>query len=174
MQSTLSVGSTFHIVVPYESTQDASKIQVTEKVGLRSTTTKEGALQVLIADADPVNQSVAAHFLQKQGHATTTARDYESALRALREKHIDVALIDLQLPGLEGLDFVRRIRNNEEQEINSQLPIVGVASMAFYEDLRTALKAGINAVVSKPYQSASLIKAINRSLGAPLAAQQKA
>ncbi len=164
VQSTPGVGSTFYIVFPYIPAQESSDTLEAVSSFSSKSRTDNNTLQVLIADADPVNQSVAAHFLEKNGHATTAVRDYDSALQLLRTQKFDVALIDLQLPGLKELTFVQRIRANKEYGVPANLPIVAVTSMAFYEDLRIALKEGINAVVSKPYQPASLIKAIKRSI----------
>ncbi len=168
VKSTLGVGSTFYIVFPYLTVQDSldapkSKVPISNK-----SRTDSSALRVLIADADPVNQSVAAHFLEKNGLETTAVKDYFSALEQLRTQKFDVALIDLQLPDLDELSFIQRIRANKECGVDPKLPIVAVTTLAFYEDLRTALKEGINAVVSKPYQAESLLKAIKRSISTTL------
>lgn len=162
VHSTPGVGSTFYLAVPY-GIETPLKDEPPNDTPERPETSP-AALRVLIADADPVNQSVASLFLNKHGHQTHTVRDYDSALEVLRTETFDVAIIDLQLPGLDEHSFVQRIRSNQEQGVDANIPIVAVTSRTFYEDMHSALSSGINAVVSKPYQSASLLKAIDNSV----------
>jgi len=123
---------------------------------------KAGAvtLRVLVADDNPVNQRVTRGLMEHAGHVVVTADDGEEALNALefQEQPIDLAIIDMQMPGLSGNDVVRRWRFMEE----GHLPIIILTADAREETARECLAAGADVFLTKPVNSRDLIDTVAR------------
>ncbi|HPE65104.1 MAG TPA: response regulator, partial [Synergistales bacterium] len=97
-------------------------------------------------------------MLKKAGYSVLRAVDGEEALQAVRENP-DVALVlmDVKMPGMNGLEATRRIRR-----FNTVLPIIAQTAYAFPEDRTKALEAGCDDYISKPVERTALLKMIKR------------
>nr|WP_052199223.1 response regulator [endosymbiont of unidentified scaly snail isolate Monju] len=76
----------------------------------------DSGIQVLVAEDDRINARLIHSLLRKAGHRVTLMRDGESALRVAREGHFDLALVDLRMPVMDGIDFTRAWRAHEAAE----------------------------------------------------------
>ena len=120
--------------------------------------------RVLVVEDNAVNQMVIARYLQKLGHTCTLASDGIEALKKHQEDTFDLILMDVHMPGLDGISATRQIR-----EIGGRLgaiPIIGLTARAMQGDRETFLAAGMNDYVSKPIDLRSLIAAMGRALSA--------
>lgn len=109
--------------------------------------------QVLIIDDNPINLKLVRIVLQVHGYDVRVAHDAESALALLRELHPRVILMDLQLPGMDGLELTRRLKASPETR---DIAIVAVTSYAMKGDQERALAAGCDGYVTKPIDTEAL------------------
>lgn len=115
-------------------------------------------VRVLLADDEPHLGLVLQHFLQSRGHEVTVVRDGRAALDALQRESFDVALLDVVMPELDGLEVLRRVR--EESAPPEVLVITGNGTV---ETTLAALSLGAYDVLSKPYRMAEIDARIRRA-----------
>jgi CheY-like chemotaxis protein len=128
-------------------------------------------LRILLAEDNPVNQRVALYLLQKAGHSALAVGNGKEALEALQRETFDLALMDIQMPEMDGLEATGAIRA-EEARTGRHLPIIAMTAHAIKGDRERCLEAGMDDYVSKPIQAAALLRAIDSiSLDTPLAPQ---
>ncbi len=128
-----------------------------------------GASRGLVVEDEPINALVTGQFLDALGRTHLCARTGAEALEALRRESFDFILMDIDLPGMSGLEAARRIRAGEAGEQNRRLPIVAMTAFAMAKDLEGMARAGVGARLSKPFSLADLARALGASLpeGAP-------
>jgi signal transduction histidine kinase/DNA-binding NarL/FixJ family response regulator len=106
------------------------------------------ALNVLVIDDDSVNVLVAQALLDQMGHRTTVRRDGASALAVLNEESFDVILLDIAMPGEDGMAVARKIRARGGE--CGRIPIVAMTAKVMAESVESYRVAGMNGVVPKP------------------------
>ena len=119
---------------------------------------------MLIVDDNAVNLKLARVLLQSEGYSVRTATDAEDALRILATFKPRIILMDLQLPGMDGLELTRRLKADVATR---QIVILAVTASAMKGDEERARAAGCNDYVAKPIDIDSLPKLIARHLSAP-------
>jgi two-component system sensor histidine kinase RpfC len=117
-------------------------------------------LRILVADDNPVNLRVTRGIMEHAGHEVLAVDDGEQALALLEAENgdIDLAIIDMQMPGLSGPDVVRHWRFMEQEH----LPIVILTADAREESARTCREAGADAFLTKPINGLDLIDMVAR------------
>lgn len=141
-------------------------------LGLRTSSTKRAArggrpasaragekLHVLVAEDNLVNQRVAALLLGRQGHSVTAVTDGAAALIALAEQAFDVILMDVQMPGMDGLEATASIRA-QEAITGRRIPIIALTAYAMPGDRARFLTGGMDAYLAKPIRPHELFDAI--------------
>jgi two-component system sensor histidine kinase/response regulator len=121
-------------------------------------------LRVLVAEDNAVNRTLVVKLLQKRGHQVTVAENGREALGALEREAFDVALMDVQMPELDGFEATAEIRARERTS-GRRLPIVAMTAHAMKGDRERCLAAGMDGYVSKPLDRRTLYETIER-LGA--------
>jgi CheY-like chemotaxis protein/anti-sigma regulatory factor (Ser/Thr protein kinase) len=121
-------------------------------------------LRVLAAEDNPTNQLVLRTLLEQVGVTVHLVGDGEEAIDAWRTAHWDVVLMDIRMPGVDGVAATRAIRALEAAEQRPRTPIVAVT--ADTEQQAEYLAAGMDGLVAKPIQLAQLIGAIEAALAA--------
>jgi two-component system, sensor histidine kinase and response regulator len=130
-----------------------------------SLTPSEHPLRVLLVEDNAVNQKLATRILEKHGHTVIIANNGLEALEAIRRGQFDVALMDVQMPEMNGYEATARIRELE-QGSERHLPIVAMTAHAMKGDRERCLEAGMDGYVSKPIQADELLQTIE-NLGQP-------
>lgn len=108
---------------------------------------------VLVVDDHPANTKLVTFVLQAHGLKVVAAASAEEALGVLATQTPALILMDVQLPGTDGLELTRQLRN---QARFAELPIVAVTAYAMARDEQAAYAAGCNAFVSKPIDTRAL------------------
>jgi PAS domain S-box-containing protein len=116
-------------------------------------------LRILVAEDNPVNQELVLELLKKRGHSAVVAEDGQRALSALRSGSFDVALMDVQMPKMSGIECTQAIRK-VETVTGAHFPIVAMTAHAMKGDRERCLEAGMDAYVSKPIQAKELFRAV--------------
>jgi signal transduction histidine kinase/ActR/RegA family two-component response regulator len=119
-------------------------------------------LNILLAEDNPINQKLAVTLLGRAGHRVSVAEDGDAALLALARESFDLILMDMQMPGLSGLEATRQIRANAGNAV--RVPIVALTANAFAEDRDACMAAGMDGFVSKPIRREELFAAIAEAL----------
>ena len=116
-------------------------------------------LSILVAEDNPVNQTLIARILEKKGHTVAIAQNGIEALDALRKQSFDVVLMDGQMPEMDGFEATKRIREKEKGS-GSHLPIIALTAHAMQGDKERFLAGGMDAYVTKPLKVEELFSAI--------------
>lgn len=102
---------------------------------------------LLIVDDNENNRDMLARRFEKQGYTTETASNGEDALEMIALKKFDAVLLDVMMPGIDGVEVLRRIRKKQSLV---ELPVIMVTAKGEREDLVNALEAGANDFIPKP------------------------
>ncbi|MEO5378241.1 MAG: ATP-binding protein [Magnetococcus sp. DMHC-6] len=114
--------------------------------------------QVLLVEDDQINQEVAVEILARAGVVVTVAESGEEALHFLEEKSFDLVLMDLQMPGMDGIETVRRIRANPR--FHTFPPIIALTASALVGDREKSLAVGMQDHLGKPIDPQALYTAL--------------
>jgi PAS domain S-box-containing protein len=118
-------------------------------------------LRILVAEDNPVNQKIALFLLRKFGYAADLAANGHEVLERLRTNVYDLILLDIQMPGMDGLQTARAVRQTFGRPNRPWL--VALTANAMAEDRREAELAGMNDYLSKPVQGPELQSALERA-----------
>jgi len=119
------------------------------------------ARTILIVDDNETNLRLIGAVLRTRGYALREATSGEGALVSLAEMLPDMVLMDVQMPGLSGLDVVREIRAMPH---GAALPVIAITAMAMKGDRETVLAAGFTDYLAKPYRTADVLNAVSRHM----------
>jgi signal transduction histidine kinase/DNA-binding response OmpR family regulator len=118
------------------------------------------SLRILLADDNPLNCRLAVLMLEKAGHAIDVVEDGAAAIEAVRAGQYDLVLMDVQMPGVDGLEATRRIRRLPIAKAG--VPVIAITANAMAGDDRRCLAAGMNDYVTKPIDRARLLGTVAR------------
>lgn len=150
-------GSTFSFTLPVEKAP-AGKDMAPKDLGLSKTEDLPG-LKILVAEDVILNQKLAAQLLVKLGHEVVLADDGQQAVEAFGSQEFDLILMDVQMPGLDGLEATRLIREQEKNQ-PGRITIIALTAHAMESDRQRCLAAGMDAYLSKPLQLDALKTAL--------------
>lgn len=119
----------------------------------------DDAREVLVVEDDPLIVSFMRTALRKAGHHVHTAGSGQAARELLRDGGIDLLLLDLGLPDIDGLDLLRELRDS-----GSGIPVVVVTSRSDPGDRATAVGLGVEDYVVKPFPLRDLLAVVEASL----------
>ncbi|MDM8515703.1 response regulator [Desulfobacterales bacterium HSG16] len=128
------------------------------------------ALKILLAEDNPVNAKVASSFLTRMGHIPITAVDGKKVLKLLSSDIFDLVLMDVEMPGMSGIEATQRIRNGEAGHENSKIPVIAMTAHVLSDFREKCEIAGMNAFVSKPVDFYELGSIIGRHVSHAVAA----
>ena len=117
--------------------------------------------KILIVDDNAINLKLVAYLMKANGYTVQTALDAESAIEAIRANHPDVILMDIQLPGIDGLELTRRLKADPKTR---DIVIVAVTAYAMKGDQAKALAAGCDDYITKPIDTRTLPETIAKHL----------
>jgi len=117
---------------------------------------------ILIIEDNPAHMKLAALLLEKSGYAVLSAADAETGLQLARERRPDLIIMDLQLPGMNGLEATRRLK---QADATHAIPVIAVTSYLSEHPEADILAAGCIAMISKPYHYKDFLAAISAALG---------
>jgi CheY-like chemotaxis protein len=139
----------------------------------RDSASKKGhsELAVLVAEDNEINALLAKALLSRLGHRPTVVATGDAAVEATSGHPYDLLLMDLHMPGGDGVEAVRRIRTLEAERGARRLPVFALTASAFEEDRAACVAAGMDGFLVKPLERAQLLEVLARvSAAASLAA----
>lgn len=157
LKSELGKGSTFtvELSLPPGRPQPSSR---SGTVALPRTTPAYQA-QVLVADDNEINRMLTESELEDFGLQVTTVCDGHEALELLKERSFDLLFLDCQMPGIDGYETARRIREREAGR--RRMPIVALTAQAMKGDRERCLEAGMDDYVTKPFCRHELLEVLS-------------
>jgi len=131
----------------------------------------DGPTRVLVVEDDPTVAEVVARYLEREGFVVESVGDGKQALARADERLPDLVVLDIMLPGLDGLEVCRRLRSL------APIPVVMLTARGSEEDRVLGLELGADDYVSKPFSPRELtarVKAVLRRAGSPLSELDRA
>lgn len=120
-------------------------------------------IDVLVVEDDAEATEMMTLVLSDRGARVRTAADFAGALNALQQRWPDVLVSDIGLPGRDGYELVRRVREMEAQRATPHLPIIALTAFARAQDRQKTLDAGFDLHLGKPLKPHVLLEAIARA-----------
>ena len=161
--STLGNGSTFRITLPLHVSEAPTSIEAP------GDDVAPGGLRLLIADDHEVNRQAFSLMLQTFCDVVICVPDGEEALAALAVEPFDLVLMDIHMPGMGGIEAIRRLRSTPGP--NLRTPVIALTGQASPADAVAHSDAGANATVTKPVEARELLGEIERVLGGAASAE---
>ncbi len=119
--------------------------------------------RILIVEDNPTNMRLAALFLEQAGHTALCAVDAETALAMARAAPPELILMDIQLPGMDGLAATALLKRDPA---TAAVPVIALTALAMKEDQARSVRAGCDGYIAKPLRYRQLFELID-SLLAP-------
>jgi len=119
-------------------------------------------LRILLAEDNPINQTVALKFLEKLGYRADAVANGIEAIKALETIPYDLVLMDVQMPDMDGIEATRVIRDPQSHVLDHGVRIIALTAHAMKGDKERCLEAGMDDYLSKPIQLDGLMHAIER------------
>ncbi len=162
VESTPKQGSTFYIEIPLN---DARAIDTPKQFEKPQPLIKSGAtrtkLSILLADDADENNMVIEAFLYDTPYQLTIVEDGLQALEKFKGGSFDLVLMDINMPGMDGHEATKKIREWEENKKLSPTPVIALTANAMKEDIEKTKKSGCSLHLSKPIRKKSLLEAID-------------
>jgi len=159
VQSVEGVGTTFTVSLPLARADGAGPETATaHKVDLAAS---DAGLRILAAEDNPTNQIVLKTLLGEVGIAPHMVSNGQEAVDAFDASAWDLVLMDIQMPVMDGLTALKRIRQAERQQGTARTPVIALTANAMAHHRAEYLAAGMDAVVAKPINFATLLETMD-------------
>ena len=159
-------GSTFHVALPLPPVDaPAEALAPANAPSLAELPT--APLSILLCEDNEINVLMMEAMLQPQGHRIDVAENGDLGLHKFRGGRYDLVLMDVQMPGMDGLTATRELRRIEAEEQRERTPVIALTANAFEADRQRSLSAGCDDHLTKPITQTALLQALARHARAP-------
>lgn len=160
VRSTPGQGSVFTVELPLQPAALPPRPEPRPDPGARRA-------RVLLAEDNEVNTYIFTAMLEGRGLRIDTAGNGLAALQMARERRYGVIFMDVQMPGMDGLQATRELRLHEQQQGLARTPVVALTAHSFADDVQRCLEAGCDHHLPKPFTRAQLLALLDQLLPAP-------
>lgn len=160
-ESTEGVGCTFYVQIPVSVNETGEERDDGTKSDTLLSLWEGPSLKILLVDDYEVNVKIGAQILQRVGHTVIQAKDGREAVHKWRQGAFDVILMDIQMPGMNGIEAVKAIRKREK-ETGGHVPIVALTARATRQERDEILGSGFDGYIGKPFEFGVLFEEIHR------------
>ncbi len=154
-------GTIFEIDIPLpilaETTVEPEAAPVARKIAWED-------MSILVAEDNAINRMIIDAFLKQTGAQVSYFENGRLAVEAVKDRQFDVALMDIHMPEMDGVQALLDIRTIEMSENRRALPIIAVTADAMQQEVRRYLELGFNEHLPKPINEDDLIQAIEKTL----------
>jgi CheY-like chemotaxis protein/two-component sensor histidine kinase len=165
LESTFGEGSRFIVTLPWYP-QTMADFIAERKLNSNPEAAPEAAPSavtlptVLVADDNETLLDMISEFLRTKQFRVVTVQSGIELLNRVNEVKPDILLVDIQMPGMDGLETIRHIRKHESASVSS-VPIIALTALSMTGDRERCLEAGANEYISKPLKLSELVGTIN-------------
>lgn len=150
-------GSNFTFTLPFKVAGEDSYLQIKSDVY-----ESKRLYKILIAEDDMLSQTFVSRMLAKKGHQVTAVNNGEEAVKAYLQSDYDLILMDIQMPVMDGVEALKRIR--EYESVRGHIPIVALTAFALLGDRDRLLALGLDEYVTKPVKMDELLFAMDKAV----------
>jgi PAS domain S-box-containing protein len=162
VESEMGKGSTFYFTVRLPLARELPSDFETPVV----VPTATSRLRILLVEDNPANQKFATYVLRDRGHIVEIAENGQEAVRLTEQNCYDIVLMDVQMPGMDGLESTAAIRKRENGD--TRVPIIAMTAHAMKGDRDRCLAAGMDGYLSKPIDATEMIALVESlTVGSP-------
>jgi PAS domain S-box-containing protein len=148
-------GTEIHVTLPFSRAQEGGR-------EVQTPLREPGPLRVLLVEDERVNRLAARRMLERLGHSVGEAQDGLTALERLADGQFDVVLMDIQMPGMDGLAATRILREDPVFQRRGRVPVIALTAHVLAEDREQALAAGMDGYLAKPMELEDLRRELAR------------
>jgi CheY-like chemotaxis protein len=159
VESEEGTGSTFHLELPFKGAAASQQRDPNEQ---RQTATSVTSLTILVAEDNAINQQIVSLMLTRLGHRSITADNGQQAVEIWQQGDIDLILMDIQLPVLNGTEALHVIRSREQETDLQSVPIITLTADALKGTEERLLNQGFSGYLSKPLMLKELQEALEQ------------
>jgi signal transduction histidine kinase/ActR/RegA family two-component response regulator len=162
--STPGSGTTarFHVQVKLPQEDTGGDGREEDQKGDAALFEKGRNLHILLAEDDIINMTMLTRLLEKLGCEVTQVGNGLEAVQMMEKRDVDLVLMDIQMPVMDGVEAARRIRSDPNLGHRAQVPIIAVTAFAMSGDRERFLQAGMNDFIAKPLSVKTLVAAMDR------------
>ena len=163
LTSKVGEGSTFYFTLPFEVAEkhlvekQTSPTEPIQKKPIKAS--EKNGINILLVDDNFINRLLVIHLLEDRGYSVIEAENGYQAIEKLKEEDIDLILMDISMPELDGMEATRLIRKMDEAYLRN-IPIIAMTAHAFQEQIQKAMDSGMNDYLSKPFKPEELYQKI--------------
>jgi two-component system cell cycle response regulator DivK len=117
---------------------------------------------ILIVEDNPANMKLAVFLLQDAGYTVISAVDAEAGITLARAEHPDLILMDIQLPGMDGLAAIALLKQDESTR---SIPVIALTALAMKGDEARIREAGCEGYIAKPMRYREMLATVAAQLG---------
>ncbi|SNS10973.1 PAS domain S-box-containing protein [Humidesulfovibrio mexicanus] len=150
LESESGKGSCFAVALPFRLSLDVGTSSPGTEEGWEGTAYSGEPLRVLLAEDTPANVVIGMNFLARMGHRARHAANGTEALALLEAEDFDVVLMDVEMPGMDGLEATRRLRQGEAGERNRAVAVLAMTAHAMDSFREQCREAGMDGYLPKP------------------------
>lgn len=156
-------GSRFWFTVPLKRQSIAMNTLAQQTKSQEVPKQEDPFLHILVVEDNPINQKVILKMLQKMGHLVSVANNGMEGYLTYQKEEIDLILMDIQMPVMDGIEATRSIRNWEKDQGFNPVYIIAVTANVTRQDKENAFGAGMNDFTTKPINKERLQEAISKA-----------
>lgn len=165
VNSEFGVGSCFAFSLPYKDFlgQNLNSDYPTTYYDQNSLTSSTEPTLILLAEDNQANLITISRYLKAKGYEIILAKDGQEAIEIAKSQSLDLILMDIQMPGMDGLEAIKRLRQDSDRQV-ANIPIIALTALAMKGDKEKCLEAGANDYLSKPLKLSQLVVVIQEIL----------
>ncbi|WP_417460305.1 ATP-binding protein [Kordiimonas sp.] len=163
VESGVGQGTTFTVSLPVEVADEHTGLATESGKSKPARTEDQGSWRVLVAEDNPINQTLICKLLENQGHSVVLTTNGQEAVTAVQiQEPFDIILMDISMPVMDGLEATALIRSLVGR--NGRVPIIALTAHAMGGDRELFLEAGMDGYHSKPVDPPKLFEAMARAI----------
>ncbi len=161
VESEVNVGSTFRVTFTFDKVKKKKALFDTSIKPIQRNNKLKG-FRILLADDHEVNYSIAKEIISGWGAKVLYVKDGEEAINYLLMNEVDLILMDMQMPNVDGIEATKLIRKLDKPK--ADIPIVAMTAAALPEEREKCLQSGMNDYIAKPYNPGVLFEILENYL----------